>query len=55
MGAGVGAQNKSSPAQLLWSVDCSALRAILASGQRETSAPPFNYPEGELGALAHFF
>lgn len=37
----------------LWDVDCSGLKAILAAGSKETSAPPFNYLEElELGAMS---
>lgn len=40
------------PNVLLWDVGCFEMRAVLASGSRETSESPLNYLEEiELGAL----
>lgn len=41
----------SHPKMCLWYVDYFELKAVLASGARESSCPPFNYlGELELGA-----
>ena len=48
----MGVQNKLPGDVLLWCMDCLQLRAVLALGSRETSAPPFySLEELELGAL----